>query len=130
MEMCSAGREDLFLRKQLCKMPFATAEDEDNELWDCSEPDPQPSSQKKGEALSPLTAFGSQAGRTLSLYWLDLAPAPTPATFVTHIFPTEILQIQDLLLPTGVGVVKWGDVPMRVGLVARTGCWQVTIQPA
>ena len=94
-----------------------------------AEPDPQPSSQKRGEALSLLTTFGSQAGGTLSLWywlpWLDLAPAPTPATFLMHISLREILQIRVLLLPTGVRVVKWGDVPMGLRLVARTGCGQV-----
>lgn len=91
--MCSAGGEDLSLSKRLCCYPLPRVKAMNRGT--VVEPDPQPSSQKRGEALPLLTTFGSQAGGSLSLlYWLpglDLAPAPTPAMFLMHISLMEIL---------------------------------------
>jgi len=51
-----------------------------------AQPDPQPTSQRRGEALLLLTT-------SVSSYWLpglDLAPVPTLPTFLMHISLTEI----------------------------------------
>lgn len=87
------GRENLSLSKGLCCYPLPRVKALNHGT--IIESDPQPSSQKRGEALSLLPAFGSQAGGNLSFsYWLpglDLAPAPTAAALLTHVSITEIL---------------------------------------
>lgn len=93
-EMGSTEMEDFFFSKRLCcyLLPRVKAVNHGT----IAEPDPQGCSQKRGEALSLLTMFGAQTRRSLKsfLYWLpglDLAPDPTPATFLMHISLMKIL---------------------------------------
>lgn len=62
--MCSTSGEDLSLSKRLCCYPLPRVKAMSHGTT--AEPDPQPSSQKRGEALTLLTTFRSQAGGSLS----------------------------------------------------------------
>lgn len=106
------------------------AKGEGSEQWDCSKA--RPTAQLPEERRSPVstTHVGVSGRRESELLVLasraGFSPCPnTSHVSNAHLSNGDAVGVRVVLLPTGVGVVKWGDVPMGLGLVARPGCWRV-----